>query len=35
MCKVVRRGYFPSDKKEFADNNLDNSIMQEKTYIIY
>ncbi len=23
MCKVVRRGYFPSDKKEFADNNLD------------
>ena len=23
MCKVVRRGYFPSDKKEFTDNNLD------------
>lgn len=23
MCKVVRRGYFPSDRKEFTDNNLD------------
>lgn len=23
MCKVVRRGYFPSDQKEFIDNNLD------------
>lgn len=23
MCKVVKRGYFPSDKKEFTDNGLD------------
>lgn len=22
MCKVVKRGYFPSDKKEFTDNSL-------------